>query len=117
MASPTPEQHWDAVYGSRSPTEVSWYQQRPALSLALVHAAAPDHAASIIDIGSGASSLLSELAVEGYRDLTGLDASAVAVANTKARYGDLADHIDWVVADITKWTPGQIGRASCRERV
>ena len=31
--------------------------------------------------------LLSELAREGYGDLTGLDASAVAVTNAKARYG------------------------------
>jgi len=110
LTSPNPEQHWDAVYDTKSPTEVSWYQVRPALSLALIHAAAPDRATPIIDIGCGASSLLGELASEGYDDLTGLDASAVAVANAKAHYGDLASRIRWVIADIIRWTPERTWR-------
>jgi len=110
LASSSPEQHWDAVYGTKGPSEVSWYQVRPALSLALILAATPDHLTPIIDIGCGASSLLRELALEGYGDLTALDASAVAVKNTKARYGALADRIDWIVADITRWTPERTWR-------
>jgi len=110
LTTPTPEQHWDAVYATKAPSEVSWYQVRPALSLALVHAAASDRSTPIIDIGCGASSLLRELALEGYGDLTGLDASAVAVTDTKARYGDLARRIDWIVADITEWTPARTWR-------
>jgi SAM-dependent methyltransferase len=100
-----PKQHWDAVYDTKSPSEVSWYQVRPELSLALIQARAPDRWSPIIDIGCGASSLLGALATEGYDDLTAVDASAVAVAKAKVRYADLASRIRWIVADITQWMP------------
>ncbi len=103
MALPNPEQHWDAVYESKSPAEVSWYQPRPSLSLSLIKAAAPDRSTPVIDIGCGASSLFSDLASEGYDDLSALDASAVAIEKAKAR--DVGNRVHWIVADITRWTP------------
>jgi len=66
-----PRPHWDEVYRTRAFTEVSWYQANPARSIALIEAAAPDHADPIIDIGCGAGVLLGELARRDYRDLGG----------------------------------------------
>jgi SAM-dependent methyltransferase len=105
-----PRPHWDEVYRTRAPTEVSWYQPHPTRSLALIRSAAPDAASPIIDVGCGAGVLLGELADLGYRDLTGLDTSQVAIAEAKARLGEKAAWIAWVVADIAAWTPSRTWR-------
>ena len=97
--------HWDGVYGTRSDDETSWYQERPIRSLELIGAAAPDRSAAIIDIGCGSGVLLRELAKARYSDLTGLDASAVAIDKARTRLGAAADRVAWLVDDITRWSP------------
>ena len=103
MSDPRP--HWDEVYRSKPFKEVSWYQPHPTRSLELIRGAAPDPAAAIVDVGCGAAVLIGELASVEYSDLTGVDASAVAIAGAQARLADQAQRIEWIVADATTWTP------------
>ena len=100
-------QFWDGVYDAKAATEVSWYQPRPEQSLALIRSFAPPRSSRIIDVGCGASNLIRVLAAEGYTDLTGLDGSSVAIGKAKAQLGDAAEHVAWIVADITRWTPNR----------
>ncbi|MBY0533062.1 MAG: class I SAM-dependent methyltransferase [Xanthobacteraceae bacterium] len=100
-------EHWDRVYGTRRETEVSWFQSKPELSLALIREYAPDKTASVIDIGGGASLLTAELLRAGYRDLTALDISAEALERAKANIRSEAANIEWIVADITEWKPAR----------
>jgi SAM-dependent methyltransferase len=100
-------QHWEAIYGSKRETEVSWFQPEPALSLALIREYAPEKTASVIDVGGGASLLAAELLREGYADLAVLDISAAALERAKANLGAEAAKIDWIVADITAWKPAR----------
>jgi SAM-dependent methyltransferase len=102
-----PRQHWEQVYQTKAPTEVSWFQAKPLLSLELIRTAAPDHAAGIIDVGGGASRLVDELLAEGYADVSVLDVSDAALARSKERLGSLAEAVDWLVADITAWRPAR----------
>jgi len=97
--------HWDHTYRVKSDTEVSWYQPTPERSLSLVKAAARDKATSIIDIGGGASRLVDELLAEGFRDLTVLDVSEVALGHSIDRLAGRAGKVSWIVADITSWQP------------
>ena len=53
-----PRSHWEKVYGTKKPTEVSWYQSEAALSLSLIRRVVPERSAPIIDVGGGASTLL-----------------------------------------------------------
>lgn len=99
------KQHWDRVYETKLETEVSWFQQKPELSLGLIRKYAPGRDAAIIDIGGGASSLGAELAGAGYPDLSVLDISAAGLARAKAHAGTHASKIEWIVADITAWQP------------
>ena len=69
--------HWENVYATKGEAEVSWFQDNPAISLAMIRAATADHSAGIIDIGGGASRLVDAPLHEGYRDLAVLDLSAV----------------------------------------
>jgi len=100
-----PRSHWDHTYTVKPDTEVSWYQPVPDRSLGLIKSAASDLAASIIDVGGGASRLVDRLLADEYSDLTVLDISDVALSHSKARLGELAANISWIVADITAWQP------------
>lgn len=99
--------HWDKVYTAKTATAVSWYQPRSLHSLELIGGASPDHAASVIDVGGGASKLVDDLMAEGFADLSVLDISETALTLSKSRLSKKAENIEWIVADITKWKPAR----------
>jgi trans-aconitate methyltransferase len=79
-------------------------RRRPAVSLELIDRAGLGPRARVVDIGAGASRLVDCLLERGYRDITVLDLSAAALAQSRARVGD-ADGVTWVVADVLTWQP------------
>ncbi|MCK1759375.1 class I SAM-dependent methyltransferase [Bradyrhizobium sp. 137] len=95
--------HWDNVYATKGEAEVSWFQNSPATSLAMIRAANLDREAAIIDIGGGASRLVDALLQDGYRDVAVLDLSANALDVAKKRLGAAASVVEWIVADVTTW--------------
>src|SRR5437868_1475430 len=95
-------EHWDHTYTVKSDTAVSWYQDVPERSLALIRQVGRG---SVIDIGGGASRLVDRLLAEDYADLTVLDISDVVLACSWERLGPQADKVSWIVADITGWMP------------
>jgi SAM-dependent methyltransferase len=99
-------EHWDAVYASKSPDEVSWYQSRPETSAGLIARAQRGIEPGIIDVGGGASRLVDLLLDAGYRRLTVLDLSSVALEKARARLGGRSSLVTWLVEDVTTWTPG-----------
>ncbi|MCP3474895.1 class I SAM-dependent methyltransferase [Bradyrhizobium sp. CCGUVB1N3] len=99
--------HWEKVYTTKGETEVSWFQESPAISLQMIRAANPGRDAAIIDIGGGASRLADALLQEGYRSIAVLDLSAHALDTAKTRIGPAAADIDWIVADVTTWQPAR----------
>jgi SAM-dependent methyltransferase len=92
--------HWEHVYRTRNPREVSWFQPTPALSLELIERLAPSRGSAIIDVGAGASTLADNLLAAGYRHVTALDISAAALELLRQRLGNNAALIDWREADI-----------------
>ena len=99
--------HWETVYATKGENQVSWFQESPAISLALIKATRATKDAAIIDIGGGASRLADALLHEGYRSIAVLDLSAHALEAAKTRIGPPGDKIDWIVADVTSWTPAR----------
>jgi SAM-dependent methyltransferase len=97
--------HWQNVYKEKGENQVSWFQERPTISLELIEAAGAKPNSAIIDIGGGASRLVDALIDKGYRDLTVLDLSASAVSIAKMRLGQSAALVKWIVADVTQWEP------------
>lgn len=102
---PDRKKHWENVYQCKSPLEVSWFQENPALSLRLIKAAAVDLAAPVIDVGGGASLLVDKLCATGYRDISVLDVSAAALNHAKQRLADKPCNVQWLEQDITAFTP------------
>ena len=101
----TTQDHWDTVYKTKNPSQVSWTQEVPKTSLDFIHSFGLPKTAKIIDVGGGDSKLVDYLLDEGFENITVLDISAVALAKAKKRLGGKAQKIHWVVSDITKFQP------------
>ena len=94
--------HWENVYSSKAPESVSWYRAHLETSLALIERAAGSSSASIIDIGGGESTLVDDLLLRGYKNLTVLDISQTAIDVTKKRLGLAAEHVHWLAGNIVE---------------
>ena len=94
--------HWEKVYSTKAPDAVSWYRAHLETSLALIERAADAHSTSIIDVGGGESTLVDDLILRGYENLTILDVSSTAIELTKRRLGSAAERVHWLVGDITE---------------
>ena len=99
--------HWQNVYQTKDEQTVSWFQERPDISLDLIHATGVDTGAPIIDIGGGASRLVDALISEGFNAVSVLDLSEKALETSKARLGAEGAQVQWIVADVTRWQPSQ----------
>lgn len=97
--------HWDSVYTAKGESELSWSEDRPTTSLALLM---PDGRCPrrIVDVGAGRSTLADHLLDLGAENVTLLDLSTEALAHTLRRLdSDQATRVDTVVADVTTWEP------------
>lgn len=99
--------HWQQLYRSRAPTELSWYQAIPSQSLDLIRNTGLSFAEPIIDVGGGASSLVDHLLELGFRDVTVVDLSADALAQVRSRLGLRADTVTLVEADVLEFVPSR----------
>jgi SAM-dependent methyltransferase len=99
------KKHWETIYQTKQPNEVSWTEEKPSVSLALIHSFNPSKSAKIIDIGGGDSKLVDYLLAEGYSDLSVLDISEAAIDRAKKRLGNKAKQITWIVQDVLDFKP------------
>ncbi len=99
------KKHWETVYETKNPDQVSWTQEIPKTSLEFIHSFELNKNAKIIDIGGGDSKLVDYLLEEGYKNITVLDISEKATAKAKKRLGEKASKVTWIVSDITEFEP------------
>jgi SAM-dependent methyltransferase len=92
--------HWEHVYGTKAPDQVSWFRPHLETSLAFIKRAKSNTDAQIIDVGGGESTLVDDLVASGYQNVTVLDISQTAIEVTKGRVGQLADRVAWIVGDV-----------------
>ena len=96
--------HWEELYHSTSPGKVSWYQENPATSLDFIEKTGLPKEAPILDVGSGASTLVDQLLLRGYRNLALLDVSTRALMLTRQRLGGKATGVAWHHGDVTRYS-------------
>tara|TARA_R110002073_G_scaffold139232_2_gene289243 strand:+ start:20904 stop:21524 length:621 start_codon:yes stop_codon:yes gene_type:complete len=99
------KKHWETVYETKNPQQVSWTQERPKTSLEFIHSFGLNKSASIIDIGGGDSKLVDHLLDEGFENITVLDISEKALEKAQQRLGEKANSVTWIVSDITDFKP------------
>ncbi len=96
--------HWEKVYRTKQPNEVSWYRPHLEISLQLIDDAAPNRNAQIIDVGGGESTLVDDLLAREYRKVYVLDVSSTALQVTKERLGASANQVNWLCGDVTTFS-------------
>ncbi len=99
------KKHWETVYRTKNPNQVSWTQELPKTSLAFIRSLELKKSAKIIDIGGGDSTLVDHLLEEGFENITVLDISAKSLEKAKDRLGEKASKVNWIVSDITEYEP------------
>ena len=94
--------HWERVYSSKKPTDVSWYQPHLRLSLELIQRSGITPEDPVIDVGGGASTLVDDLLDLGFHRVTALDISEKAIDVSRRRLGVRADRVRWIAEDVLR---------------
>ncbi len=97
--------HWENVYASKTPQEVSWTQAYPSHSMELIQPLLLEKSDPIIDVGGGDSYLVDALLEEGFTDITVLDIAENALERAQKRLGHKAHRVKWICCDILDFTP------------
>lgn len=97
--------HWEKVYATKQPHEVSWTQEVPRSSLDLIQDLGLALDARIIDIGGGDSRLVDHLLERGYMNVSVLDISGEALQRAQQRLGEKAAQVTWIESDILDFQP------------
>ncbi len=104
---PQLKQHWETIYQTKQPNEMSWTEETPSVSLDFIHAFKLPKDARIIDVGGGDSKLVDHLLSEGYTDISVLDISSAAIERAKIRLGKKANAVHWYISDVLEFHPSQ----------
>lgn len=95
--------HWETIYQTKQPNQVSWTQEVPKTSLEMIKDARLSKDAKIIDIGGGDSLLVDHLLDLGYENISVLDISDAAIERAKTRLGERQNKVTWIVSDIVNF--------------
>ena len=101
----TRKEHWEKIYATKQPNQVSWTQELPKTSLEFIHSFNLPKTAGIIYIGGGDSKLVDYLLLESFENITVLDISEKAIERAKQRLGEKAKKVNWIVSDVTEFNP------------
>lgn len=105
MSNENRKHHWETVYETKNPDQVSWTQEVPKTSLDFISSFDIDKNAKIIDIGGGDSKLVDFLLDQGFENVSVLDISAKALGKAQKRLGEKAKKVNWIVSDIINFEP------------
>ncbi len=94
--------HWNKKYTDTPITQLGWYESKSIPSIQLIENCAVPKDSAIIDIGSGASTLIANLLELGYFNLYAVDISDIALEKAKGLLREEgASQVHWIVDDIT----------------
>lgn len=95
--------HWNTVYNTKTDTELGWYEVYPEQTLNLVESCNLPKTASILNVGSGTTTLIDCLLELGYKNLIANDLSDVALQQLKKRIQETYNHdLTTICDDLTQ---------------
>lgn len=84
----TLKEHWNKVYDSNDLTTLGWYEDDPKPSFDLITKCNLNKDAAILDVGSGATTLIDKLLSNEYTNITTADISKNSLDKLTDRLGD-----------------------------
>lgn len=97
------KEHWEQIYLTKQPNEVSWFQPTPGIFIDLINEINLPSSAKILDVGGGDGILVDALLEAGYQNISVLDISEAAIERARLWMGERARQVKWIVADITNF--------------
>ena len=94
--------HWEAIYRDKGEQETSWFRPHLDESLRLIDTLALTGDAPAIDVGGGRATLVDDLLARGLGDVSVLDLSELALAQSRRRLGAAAERVHWIVGDAVE---------------
>ncbi len=95
--------YWDGIYEKNEVEKLGWYEENPEQSLLLIEKCGLNKNARILNIGTGASTLIDKLLENKYENVIASDISSSSLSKLKARLGDeKSKRVEWIVDDLTK---------------
>jgi len=93
--------HWNKVYSKSEVNKLGWYEESPKPSLDLIKKCNLNKDAVILDVGSGATTLIEKLIRDGYNNIVATDISEVALIKAQENLNvEEAESVKWIVDDI-----------------
>jgi ubiquinone/menaquinone biosynthesis C-methylase UbiE len=96
------KEHWNSVYSKGDVNKLGWYEESPKPSLDLIEMCNLNNNSVILDVGSGATTLIEKLLKECYNNIVATDISDVALRQARQNLKkEEAKLVKWIVDDIT----------------
>lgn len=96
------KEHWERVYQKNPVHKLGWYETSPEPSLGLIEQCKPHKDAVILNVGTGATTLVDELIKMGFQNIIANDISGAALEELQNRLGsEKSTMVRWIVDDLT----------------
>lgn len=96
------KEHWERVFEKTAFDKLGWYEESPEPSLQLIKQCNLSKDAAILNVGTGASTLIDELLTLGFPNIIATDISSSAIRALKQRLGqEESKKIKWIIDDLT----------------
>lgn len=95
------KEHWDKVYSNSEVNKLGWYEEIPQPSIKLIEKCNLKKNSVILDVGTGATSLIPYLLEKDYTNIIALDISEEVIKKTsQGLKSEDANKVKWVIDDI-----------------
>jgi len=95
------QSYWNKIYEKKAFDSLGWYEEYPEQSLKLIEKCGLNKDARIINVGTGASTLIDSLLNNGYNNIIASDISFSSMKKLKERLGALeGSKVQWIVDDL-----------------
>ena len=99
----TMKDHWEHIYSSKEIDRLGWYEETPEPSISLISRCRTTKDDPVLDVGTGASTLIDYLLDQGYKNIIAVDISDTALQKLRKRLGEeKSRRVRWITDDITK---------------
>lgn len=96
------QKYWNRVYTKKEVDTLGWYEENPIPSLTLIEKCELEKDSHILNVGTGASTLIDHLLELSYENITATDISSASMDKLKTRLGEVeSNKVNWIVDDLT----------------
>jgi len=95
------QSYWNKVYDKKAIDSLGWYEEFPEQSLMLIEKCELNTDARILNVGTGASTLIDNLLENGYKYIIASDISLSSMEKLKDRLGKTESaKVHWIIDDL-----------------